>query len=243
MRLLLRGSTDFENLPTYRGFVDEIVSRKNAQLRKRIDAERAQLRPLPRARTCDYEETLVYVTSSGGLRLRKVFYSVPSRLIGHRLRVRLYDDRLQLYLGGTPLMTLERGRAGPDGKHGHIIDYRHVIHALRRKPMALLNLVYRDRLFPREAYRLTFESLREQLPDRAACKLTVELLSLAHERTCEGQLAAVLTELLEQQQLPQMKALRARFAPDPAQLPEVSVQLSPLSLYESLVQDPVGEAA
>ena len=40
-----------------------------------------------------------------------MFYSVPSRLIGHRLRVRLYDDRLEVYLGGTPQMTL-RARAG-----------------------------------------------------------------------------------------------------------------------------------
>jgi hypothetical protein len=34
-----------------------------------------------------------------------VFYTVPSRLIGHHLRVRLYDDRLELFLGGTGLMT------------------------------------------------------------------------------------------------------------------------------------------
>ena len=81
--------------------------------------------------------------------------SLPSRLIGHRLRVRLYDDRLELLIGATPLMTLTRGRAQRNGKHGHVIDYRHVIHALRRKPMALLNLVYRDQLFPRQAYRRT----------------------------------------------------------------------------------------
>ena len=111
--LLLRGSADFDDLTGYRGFVDEIVSRKNARLLKRIDAERAHLRPLPLARTCDYEETLVYVTSSCAFTLRKVFYTVPSRLIGHRLRVRLYDDRLQLYLGGTQLLTPERGRCGP----------------------------------------------------------------------------------------------------------------------------------
>jgi len=241
--LLLRGSGEFEDLGSYRRFVDEIVSRRNARLSKRIEAELAHLRPLPGSRTCDYEETLVYVTSSGGFTLRKVFYTVPSRLIGHRLRVRLYDDRLQLYLGGTALMTLDRGRAGPDGKHGHVIDYRHVIHALRRKPMALLNLVYREQLFPREAYRLMFERLREQLPDRAACKLTVELLSLAHERACEAQLAGVLTELMDRHELPDMNVLRAQFAPDPAKLPEVCVQLAPLSIYESLAQDPVGEAA
>ena len=35
----------------------------------------------------------------------------------------------------------------PNGKRGHVIDYRHVIQALCRKPMALRNLVYRDQLF------------------------------------------------------------------------------------------------
>ena len=233
--LLLRGSTDFDDLAAYRHFIDEIVSRQNARNAKRIEAERAALQPLPATRTCDYEQTRVYVTSSCGFALRKVFYTVPSRLIGHRLRVRLYDDRLELFLGGTPLMTLQRGRPGPNGKRGHVVDYHHVIHALRRKPMALLSLVYRDQLFPREAYRLTFERLREALPPRAACKLMVELLSLAHERTCEAQLAEALTEDLAQHRLPDLDALRARFSPDPARLPEVCVQLAPLSDYEALI--------
>jgi transposase InsO family protein len=241
--LLLRGTMDFDDLPSYRCFIDEIVGRKNARCAKHIEAERATLKPLPDTRTCDYEETRVYVTSSGGFTLRKVFYTVPSRLIGHRLRVRLFDDRLDLYVGGTQLMTLARGRAGNNGKHGHVVDYHHVIHSLRKKPMALLNLVYRDRLFPREAYRLMFERLRERLADRAACKMMVELLSLAHDRACEGQLANVLTEILETADLPDMHALRARFAPDPATLPEVCVKLAPLSAYEALLGCDLGEAA
>jgi hypothetical protein len=48
----------------------------------------------------------VRVTSSGGFTLRKVFYTVPSRLIGRRLRVRLFDDRLDIFIGGTLLLTL-----------------------------------------------------------------------------------------------------------------------------------------
>jgi hypothetical protein len=193
------------------------------------------LQPLPGRRTSDYEETCVYVTSTGGFTLRKVFYSVPSRLIGHRLRVRLYDDRLELFLGGTALMTLQRGRPGVNGKHGHVIDYRHVIHALRRKPMALMDLIYRDQLFPREAYRLTFDRLCEQLPPRTACKTMVELLSMAHERACEAQLAQALDEYLPQGQLPDLQALRSRFAPDPASVPLVHVQLASLRDYEALL--------
>src|SRR5580658_1408998 len=240
--LLLRGSRNFADLQSYRHFIDELLSRKNARNERRITAERACLQPLPPHRTCDYEDTSAVVTSSGGFTLRKVFYTVPSRLVGHRLRVKLYDDRLDLLIGGTHLMTLARGRPGPNGKHGHVVDYRHVIHALRRKPMALLNLVYRDQLFPREAYRLTFERLRA-ISDKLACKTLVELLSVAHDRACEAQLAAMLGEQLEADRLPDVATLRAHFAPDPARLPQVWVELAPLSVYEALTEHHVGEAA
>ncbi len=160
---------------------------------------------------------------------------MPSRLIGHRLRVRLYDDRLELLLGATQLMTLEHGRGVANGKHGHVLDYHHAIHALRRKSMALLSLVYRDQLFPRDAYRLTFEFLREQLAERVACKTMVALLSLAHDRSCEAQLASVLADDLDHRRLPDLNALLVRLAPDPARLPEVTVRLAPLSSYDVLM--------
>jgi hypothetical protein len=233
--LLLRGTVDFDDLATYRGFIDEIVSRRNARNAKRIDSERVVLQELPDRRTSDYEEVIVRVTSSGGFTLRKVFYTVPSRLIGHRLRARLYDDHLDLFVGGTHLLTLPRGRPHPNGKHDQVVDYRHVIHSLRRKPMALLNLVYRDRLFPREGYRRTFDRLRERLPDKKACRIMVDLLALAHERGCEAELADQLTADLEAGRLPELNRLRAHFAPDPAHLPNVVVQLAPLATYECLI--------
>ena len=241
--LLMRGANDFDDLAAYRRFVDEIVSRKNARHAKRIEAERPALQRLPGQRTCDHEETIVTVTSSGGFTLRKVFYTVPSRLIGHRLRVRLYDDRLDLFIGGTPLMTLPRGRATATGQHGHVVDYRHVIRALRRKPMALLGLVYRDQLFPRDAYRRTFERLLETIPEKPACRMMVNLLALAHDRGCESELATILADDLAAGRLPDMAALSQRFAPDPAALPEVVVRLTPLIAYEALLGSDRGEAA
>jgi hypothetical protein len=48
---------------------------------------------------------------------------------------RIFDDRLECFLGPTPLMTLRRGPPHRSGKHGHVIHYRHIIHALRRKPV------------------------------------------------------------------------------------------------------------
>lgn len=239
--LLLRGSSDFDDLGAYRGFIDEVVTARNRRHAPSIDVERRTLQPLPDARTSDYENVLVRVTSSGGFTLRKVFYTVPSRLIGHRLRARLYDDRIDLFLGSTLLMTLVRGRAGDNGKHGHIVDYRHVIHSLRRKPMALMGLVYRDSLFPREAYRRMFEHLLEHEGEHAACRITVDLLAMAHERACEAELAGLLEADLAARRCPDIAALRTRFSPDPEQLPQVDVKLGHLASYDSLIG--WGEAA
>lgn len=241
--LLLRGSRDFDSLDAYRRFIDEIVGRRNARLNKRLELERPALQPLPDRRTTDYEETIVTVTSTSGFTLRKVFYSVPSRLIGHRLRVRLYDDRLECFLGATPLMTLRRGRPHPSGKHGHVVDYRHVIHALRRKPMALLNLVYREQLFPRRAYQRAFEALLAADGEKQACRTMVGLLALAHERACEGELADIIDAELDAGRRPDLDAIGRRFAPDPAAMPDITVELAPLHLYDELGTVRLGDAA
>lgn len=238
--LLLRGNSDFADLAAWRGFVDEVLGRHNARIAPRIALERASLRPLPPARTADHEEAIVTVTSSSGFMLRKVFYSVPSRLIGHRLRVRLFDDRLEVLLGSTPQFTLPRGRPDPKRRHGHVVDYRHVIHALRRKPMALLGLAYRDSLFPRPAYARAFEALRAALPDARACRITVDLLALAHERACEAELATLLAAELDAGRLPDLAMLRAHFVPNLAALPIVSIATPSLAAYANLGQ---GDAA
>ena len=232
--LLLRGSRAFDELEAYRRFVDEIVGRRNARSRKRLDLERPALQGLPARRTTDYEEALVTVTASSGFTLKKVFYSVASRLIGHRLRVHLYDDRLECFLGSTRLMTLRRGRSQPNGKRGHVIDYRHIIHALRRKPMALLNLVYRDQLFPRQAYRRAFDALLANRTEKQACRIMVGLLALAHERACEAELAQAIGAELDAGRLPELDPMRRRFAPDAASIPHVTVALVPLSADDEL---------
>jgi hypothetical protein len=147
-------------------------------------------------------------------------------------------------MGGTLQMTLPRGRARPDGRHDQVVSYHHVIHSLRRKPMALLNLVYRDKLFPRPAYRRAFEALVAHLPEKLACKITVELLALAHDRGCERELAEELDAVLEAGQLPDPVALRRMFAPDPADLPTVSVLQVSLESYDALVATAcIGEMA
>ena len=237
--LLLRGTSDFDDLISYRGFVDEVVGRANARRRKLVEVERALLQPLPTRRTTDHDEALVTVSRNGGFLLRRVFYTVPSRLIGHRLRVRLYDDRLECLLGSTIVLTLPRGRPfqgrGAPHRTLHVVDYRHIIHALRRKPGALLNLVYRDQLFPRDAYRHTWDRLVAAGPARTACRVMVGLLALAHERGCEAHLAAELDRLIQADALPDLLVLERQFAPVPGRVPDVTVTLPSPALYDALL--------
>ena len=243
--LLLRGSCDFADLAAYRRFIDEVVGRRNARKRKQIEIEQGVLKQLPERRTSDYEEARVVVTSSGGFILKRVFYTVPSRLIGHWLAVRVYDDRIVCCLGSTEVATLRRGRSPDHSKRAQVVDYRHVIHALRRKPMALLNLVYRDQLFPRAAYARAFEALLAGLGEKRACRTMVGLLALAHDRACEAELAAGIEDDLEAGRLPDLDRLRERFLPDAASVPDVTIKLASLSLYDELasVTAPLSEMA
>ena len=109
--------------------------------------------------------------------------------------------------------------------------------------MALIGLVYREQLFPRQPYARAFEVMRARLPDRTACRIMVDLLALAHERGCEAALAEQLTRDLDLGRLPDMNRLRARFMPDPEALPEVRVSCMPLSAYDELATVDTGALA
>ena len=167
---------------------------------------------------------------------------MPSKLIGHRLRVRLYDDHLDCWLGSTLVLALRRGR--PNGNlRGHVINYRHVIHALKQKPLALLGLVYRDQLFPRPAYARAFDALIAAKSEKDACRCMVGLLALAHERGCEADLADVLAAEIDAGRPPDLEQLRRRFEPIDAPLPEVAVHLPKLAAYDAFSTIVAGEAA
>ena len=66
--LLLRGSVDFESLDAYRGWIANLIGRRNARRAKMVQLECAALQPLPVGRTTDYDEATVFVTSSSGYR-------------------------------------------------------------------------------------------------------------------------------------------------------------------------------
>ena len=80
----------------------------NRRVAARLGKEQAVLQPLPDAGFASYTELVVKVTRSATIDVRRVLYTVPSRLVGERLRVHLYQDRLVGYLGTTRVVTLPR---------------------------------------------------------------------------------------------------------------------------------------
>jgi hypothetical protein len=234
--LLLRGSSMFNDLEAYRAFVAGIIGQHNRRHAVMIDAERAVLRPLPNAPAMTWEAMTVRVTSASGFMCRHVFYTVPGRLVGHRLHLRIHDDRIEAYLGGSFVLTLPRGRR-PKGSDGavHVVDYRHIIAALRAKPGALANLAYRDALWPRTAYRRAWDALLAAGSARDAARTMVGLLALAHDRGVEAELAAAIDAGLDVDELPDLAAMLRRFTPVTATAPRVLVILPPLASFDRLI--------
>ncbi|GGW39837.1 hypothetical protein GCM10011452_30270 [Gemmobacter lanyuensis] len=75
-----------------------------------------------------------------------------------------------------------------------------------------------------------------------ACKITVDLLALAHDRGCECDLAEEVDRVLDTGSLPDPVALRRLFGPDPADLPSISVLPVALDSYDALVANACVEA-
>ena len=235
--LILRGDRDFASLGDYRTFVDQLVARRNRRREAAVRVEMAALRPLPARRATDFTETVARVTRTGGFLVHSVFYSAPARLIGHRLRVHVYDDRIEAWLGATKVVAHPRRRGRDDGKRVHQVDYHHLIHALRRKPQALARSVFRDSLFPRAEYAEAWARLSETLPEKEACRRMVALLALAHDEGCEAELAALMAEDFARSRTPDPLDLRRRLEPRDRDLPlDVPVILTALASFDTLLE-------
>ena len=106
--LLLRGSADFATVEEYRQWLDALVGRFNRRCGEALAVERGELQALPARRTTDYSEQVVPVTTSSTIEVKRVLYSVPARLVGERLRLHIFDDRIEAFVGSTRAVTLPR---------------------------------------------------------------------------------------------------------------------------------------
>jgi hypothetical protein len=157
--LLVRGSREFETVDAWQQLVDEVCRRTNAT-RGQVGEELSCMRELNVKRLPEYEELSAVVSEWSTIRVKHNAYSVPSRLIGHELRVWLYEDRVEAYLGNQCQLTCERLK----GRNGHRIDYRDVIWSLVRKPGGFERYVYREEMFPSPVFRRAYDTI--QTPHR-----------------------------------------------------------------------------
>jgi transposase InsO family protein len=196
--LILRRSKDFDSIEEYQAFVDEIVARINSRNQKLIQEELKILTPLPEHRSEDFEEFNVQVASTSTINVKKRLYSVPSRFIGSRLKIHLYDNRLELYLGATKIETLQRLRAGKTDRR-RSINYTHIASSLVKKPQAFRNYIFKDDLFPNETFRKAWQRIDKSYDERKACREYTSILYLAVRS--EDQVTDLLSEMLNKNQL------------------------------------------
>jgi hypothetical protein len=189
--LILRGSRDFASLEEYDQFVQGVLKAANAKRQKRLAEELAVMRPLPVGRLAEYREYEPVVSSQSLIRVNKHTYSVPSRLIGHTLRVEQHEAELKVYLGREFLFCLPRLR----GDRGALVDFRHVITPLLRKPGAFIHYRHREALYPSAVYRAAYDRLVADHGERPGVIEYLHLLKLAAEETVE-RVEAVLREQL-----------------------------------------------
>ncbi|AIK95709.1 IS21 family transposase [Candidatus Odyssella acanthamoebae] len=234
--LTLRGSSDFESIVSYQSFLQSVVNRHNRYHQKQIDEEKTRLKPLPHYRTIDYEETTARVTTSSTIFVKNVVYSVPSRLIGQRLRIHLYLDHLVCYLGSE--LTLELPRLQTiSGKRQYCINYRHLINSLSCKPQAFRYSMLRDEVLPSPVYRQIWQLLDHLCVSRQACKLMVGILKLAADYKCEEDLGHQVLSLLQKGQVPHLGALQNRYGKitKPLPIPYLAIPQQALACYNQLL--------
>lgn len=221
--LLIRNSSDFESVTAYQQWIDTIAGDINIRNRDKVARERKHLKALPLQRTVDYTEKVVGVSTSSTILVKRVVYTVPSRLIGEKLRVHIYHDRIEAYLGTTHALTLPRHFSPGKNRRGRCVDYRHVIGSLERKPQAFRYSQIRDDLLPSDTYRHIWEQLDRELDPRVACKAIVGILSLANRAGCEEELGDYILEKMAANHVPALHELQRRFEKKKVTIPEIDV--------------------
>jgi transposase InsO family protein len=241
--LLLRGSADFATREAYQQWLEGIVKQLNRHCSEALEVERAKLKALPLRRTGAFGEAVVPVTTSSTIEVKRVLYTVPSRLIGERLRLHIFDDRIEAYVGSQRAHTLPRIYPTSPNQRARCVDYRHVIGSLARKPQAFRYSQLRDDLLPNAHYRNIWQYIDRQMEPRAACKQMVGILALAAKANCQQALGEYVWRQFEADHIPSLHALQQRFDPqvlEPVSVlaPEaLSLPQHPLSLYTELLAE------
>lgn len=228
--LLLRGSREFASQEAYESWLAEVMEKANRLRSRRLAVELGAMRQLRVERLPEYSEVEVGVSGWSTIRIKHNAYSVPSRLQGERVRVQIFDARLEVFYGGRHQLTIERRR----GENGHRIDYRHVIWSLVRKPGAFARYRYREELFPTPAFRRAYDRLHGA---QATTRADLEYLRILHlaASTMESEVEAALDLLSEE--VPLYERVKSLVQPTRpvVVVPEVAMPVVDLHAYDALL--------
>ena len=125
-RCVCGGAESLRDRPAYTRFLQNLVKERNLTRQVRWAEEQAALRPLPASWLALCRELRVRVSRFSTIQVLRNTYSVPSRLIGTKLLVRVRSEVLEVYRGTVHLLSMPRLL----GIGQHRIDYRHVIWSL-----------------------------------------------------------------------------------------------------------------
>ena len=189
--LMLRGSRDFDSVDTYTRFVGKVVGRRNRLVWGKLEQERPHLQPLPPAPVPEYVNYRARVRKWSTIQAAGRTYTVPSRLIGKEVQIRLYAEHLEVYYKDHLVERMERIRGEREAR----VDYRHIIGSLVRKPGAFACYRFREQMFPSMAFRLSYDALKRWRGERA----DVEYVRILHlsATTMESAVDSALALLLE----------------------------------------------
>lgn len=181
--LLLRGSREFDSRREYVTFVEQRVVTANSHRQERLAEEQSVLQRLPDQRL-DTADILLDIRVSKGstIRVRTNVYSVPSRLIGLRVDVRIEAEQIDVTYQGHPIQTVPR----LVGKQCVSINFRHVIDSLVRKPGAFASYRYQQEMFPTSQFRIAYDMLDQAHSRKVADKAYVKILELAARESLAG---------------------------------------------------------
>lgn len=234
--LLLRYSRDFESVEVYEGWIGGVVEQANGLRSEQLAEELAVMRPLSRRRLPEYREQAVRVTSNSTIRVLRNTYSVPSRLKGERVVVRISEMVLEVYYGGRRQLVVERLL----GEGRSRIDYRDVIWSLVKKPWAFARYRYRESMFPMPVFRRAYAALAEALPERQADLDYLRVLHLAAE-TMQCEVEAALELVLDEGRLPRYEAVRSLVSVREPEIPAMEPLAVDLAGYDALLVTEAGQ--
>jgi hypothetical protein len=228
--LLLRGSRDFESVAAYEQWLQEVLRKANGRREVKLREEMAVMEPLAVSRLPEHKDVQVGVSPWSTIRVLHNAYSVPSRLIGESVTVRIWEDRLEVFHGGISQLVVERLL----GRMGHRINYRHVIWSLVRKPGAFARYRYREDLFPTLTFRRAYDALSLAEAGRGADIEYLRILHLAAS-TMESEVEVALELLLAAGSVPTAAAVKELSAPEKRAVPMLTPPVVDLTGYDRLL--------